>query len=371
MKVAQLLEEYQRNTSRRRPLMPIQLPDARQLSDEALHVLRLRALHGIELGYSEIDLANLLGVCHETISRWWTAYAAEDLPALPGDRTGRPPGSGRFLSDQQAAHLQRQIDHHSPEDLGIPHALWTRRAVRDLIRKEFGIDLAERTVGEYLRRWGYTSKKPSRQARKQDPDAVQQWLEETYPAIEEQAAREHAEILWVDEVGVAADHHPGCGYAREGERSTMAVPDRHIRVNQITAISNEGTVWFMTYQGSLDAALFLLFLTKLVAETYRKILLIADRLQAHQTPEIQAWLEKHQDQIEVFYLPAYSPEMNPVEYLNNDEKGTVNKAGLPDSRGTLQTRIQAFMDQLARVPNHVISYFLHPWVQYAAPVELL
>jgi transposase len=350
--------------------MPIQLPDARQLSDEALQVLRLRALHGIELGYSEVDLADLLGVCNETISRWWTAYTAEGLSSLPGGRTGRPLGAGRFLSDQQAEYIQKLIDDNSPEKLGIPHALWTRRAVRDLIRQEFDIDLAERTVGAYLRRWGYTSKKPARHSRYQDPDEVEQWLEDTYPAIEEQAARENAEIFWTDEVGVAADQHPGYGYAREGERATMEVPQPHIRVNQITAISNEGTVRFMTYKGMLTAAVFLLFLKKLVQGTTRKILLIADRLQAHKTPEVQAWVESHQDRIEVFYLPGYSPEMNPVEYLNDDMKGEVNKAGLPENRGALQTRILSFMRTLANVPRHVISYFLHPCVQYAAPVEL-
>jgi transposase len=351
--------------------MPIQLPDARQLSDEALQVLRVRALRGLELGYSEVDLADLLGVCHETISRWWTAYAADGLSALPAGRTGRPLGAGRSLSDAQAKRIRVCIDYHSPEELGIPHALWTRRAVRDLIRQEFDIDLAERTVGEYLRRWGYTSKKPGRHSRHQDPDEVQQWLEETYPAIEAQAAQEHAEILWTDEVGMAADHHPGCGYARVGERATMEVPGPHLRVNQISAISNEGTVRFMTYQGSLTAAVFLLFLGKLVAGARRKIILIADRLQAHKTPEVTAWVEAHQDSIEVFYLPAYSPELNPVEYLNNDMKGAVNKAGLPEDRGTLYTRIVTFMSHLASVPKHVISYFLHPWVQYAAPIELL
>lgn len=164
--------------------MPIELPDARQLSDEALQVLRVRALHGLELGFSEVELAELLGVCHETISRWWTAYAREGLEALPGERTGRPLGSGRSLSVQQAERIQELIDHNSPEKLGIAQALWTRRAVRDLIRKEFDLELAERTVGQYLRRWGYTSKKPARHSRHQNPEEVQQWLEETYPAIE-------------------------------------------------------------------------------------------------------------------------------------------------------------------------------------------
>lgn len=350
--------------------MAIELPDARQLSDEALQVVRLRALRGIELGYTEVELAEILGVCHETISRWWTTYSAAGLPSLPGGRTGRPLGSGCFLSEQQANRIKECIDNHSPENLGIAHALWTRRAVRDLVNKEFQIDLTERTVGQYLRRWGYTSKKPARHSRKQDPDEVRQWLEETYPAIEVLAARDNAEILWTDEVGVAADHHPGCGYARCGERATMEVPKPHIRVNQITAISNEGTVRLMTYKGSLNAVVFLVFLKKLIEAATRKIVLIADRLQAHKTPEVLAWVESHKDKIEVFYLPPYSPELNPVEYLNNDMKGEVNKAGLPDDKATLNIRVLAFMHKLACLPRHVISYFLHPCVQYAAAIEL-
>ena len=350
--------------------MAIELPDARALSDEALQLLRLRALRGIELGYSGVELAELLGVRNETISRWWTAYSAEGLDSLPAGRSGRPLGSGRLLSDQQADHIKGLIDDNCPDALGIAHALWTRRAVRDLIRKEFHIDLAERTVGQYLRRWGYTSKKPARHAKRQDPDEVEQWLEETYPAIEERAAGEGAEVLWVDEVGVAADHDPGCGYAREGERATMEVPGPHIRVNQITAISNEGTVRFMTYKGSLNAAVFLVFLGKLVEVATRKVFLIADRLQAHKTPEVMAWVEAHKGQIELFFLPPYSPELNPVEYMNNDMKGEVNKAGLPDDRETLHARIRGFMNKLACIPSHVISYFLHPKVQYAATIEL-
>lgn len=349
--------------------MAIILPDARQLSDETLQALRLRALRGIELGFSASDLAGLLGVRRETISRWWSAYSSDGLPSLPGERTGRPLGSGRLLSDGQAERIKGLIDDDSPEDPGIAHALWTRRAVRDLVRKEFKVELAERTVGQYLRRWGYTPEKPARHAREQDPDEAEEWLEKTYPAIEARAAREDAEILWCDEVGVAADHHPGRGYAREGERATMPVPGSHIRVNQIAAIGNAGKVRFMTYKGSLNAAVFLVFLAKLIRGARRKIFLIADRLQAHRTPGVNDWVAAHADRIEVFYLPPYSPEMNPVEYMNNDMKGEVNKAGLPDDRETLLTRIVAFMNELAGLPKHVVSYFLHPRVEYAAAID--
>jgi len=346
--------------------MPITLPDARQLSDDTLQALRLRALHGIELGHSQADLAQILGVCNETISRWWTAYSAKGLESLPGDRTGRPVGSGRVLTDTQAQAIQNLIDQNPPEKLGLPHALWTRRAVKDLIQREYQIPLAERTVGLYLQRWGYSSKKPSRHAKKQDPDEVELWLSKTYPAIERLAAKDNAEILWLDEVGVAADHHPGYGYARIGERATMTVPAPHIRVNQITAISNDGASHFMTYSGSFTAQVFITFLNQLIDASSRKQILIADGLQAHKTPEVLAWVEAHKDRIQLSCLPPYAPEMNPVEYLNNDMKGEVNKAGLPDNRATLHTRIVTFMESLVQVPSHVISYFLHPRAQYAA-----
>jgi transposase len=345
--------------------MTIALPDGRQLSDEALETLRLRALRGIELGFSEADMADVLGVTRDTICRWWTAYKSGGIDALPHERSGRPLGSGRFLSDDQASRIRELIDNNMPEHLGIPSALWTRRAVGVLIHNEFGIDLADRTVGQYLRRWGYTPKKPQRHARKQDPDEVAQWLEETYPAIEKQAAEEDAEIHWCDETGVAADHHPGTGYSPKGQPATIETPGPHIRMNQITTITNEGSVHFMTYTGSMNDALFLVFLGRLLRSTTKKILLITDRLKAHDDGAVQEWVKAHQDRIQIFYLPKYSPEMNPVEYMHNDMKATVNAAGLPDSKDVLRSRMQRFMRKLLNLPEHVSSYFLHPSVQYA------
>jgi transposase len=353
----------------RRPeesLMAVPLPDARELSDDVLEALRLRALHGCELGFTETEMADILGVCRETVCRWWTAYAQGGLDALPRQRTGRPLGSGRSLSDEQADRIQRLLRTHSPEELGIAAPLWTRRAVGDLIRKEFGIALAVRTVGLYLERWGFTAKRPRRHARGQDPEEVRQWLDETYPAIEARAEAEGAEIHWCDEVGVAADQQPARGYAPEGEPATMDVPGPHIRANQISTISNEGKVHFMTYTKTMTAALFLVFLRRLLRSTTGKVFLIVDRLRAHETPEVALWVAAHRDRIEVFSLPRYAPELNPDEYLNNDLKGAVNAAGLPHTKGEVRSRIQGFMRKLLHLPEHVRSYFEHPCVLYAA-----
>jgi transposase len=346
--------------------MAISLPDARQLSDEVIEALRLRALHACELGFSEADVADMLGVSHETVSRWWTAYIAGGLDALPGDRTGRPVGSGRTLSDEQARRIQEQIDHHSPEDLGIAAAVWSRKAVRDLIRNEFRIDMPIRTVGEYLKRWGYTAKAPRRHARAQDPDEVDEWLGWTYPAIERRAYREGAGIHWCDETGATADEQPRKGYAREGHPAWVEVPDSHIRMNLISTITNEGEVHHLTYATTMTAALFITFLEELLSETTRKVFLIADHLPAHEAKAVARWLAAHGDRIELFWLPKYAPERNADEYLNNDLKGSINAEGLPKDREDLRSRMERFMDRLLKLPEHVRNYFLHPSVRYAS-----
>jgi transposase len=351
--------------SAKEDIMAIPLPDARELSDEVLEALRLRALRGCELGFTEAEVADLLGVCRETVSRWWSAYTQGGLDALPHDRTGRPQGTGRTLSDQQARQIQQHIDNHIPEDLGIPAPLWTRRAVQQLIQRELGIAMAVRTVGEYLKRWGYTAKRPRRHARKQDPEEIRQWLEETYPAIEKQAQEQDAEIHWCDETGVGADEHPASGYAPKGEPATMEVPGPHIRMNQISTVTTEGVVRFMTYAQTMNAALFLVFLGHLLRSTTGKLFVIVDRLRAHETPEVSEWVAAHQDRIELFYLPRYAPELNATEYLNNDLKGQVNAAGLPENKGGLRSHMQQIMHKLQQLPQHVRNYFKHPCMLYA------
>ena len=346
--------------------MSVQLPDSRQVSDEVLEALRLRALRACELGLKQSEVANILGVARETVSRWWCAYQTDGLEALPHDRSGRPLGSGRLLSDEQASRIRQLLTEHSPEQLGIHSPLWNRQAVRDLIAQEFGIELAVRTAGEYLQRWGFTAQKPQRHAQHQDPEEVREWLEETYPALEERASQEDAEIHWADEAGLAADEHPQQAYAPKGQPSTMEVPKPHQRVNVITSISNTGQLFFMTYQQTLDAVLFLLFLEGLLQTTSKKVFLIVDRLRAHQCAQVDAWLAEHAERIELVYLPAYYPEGNVIEYLNHDLKQQVNAEGLPQDKEQLQSNVHKFLLWLRQMPNRVMAYFEHPEVAYAA-----
>src|SRR5262249_39353659 len=346
--------------------MPIQLPDGRLLSDEVLEALRLRALRGRELGLTEATLADLLGVTRETISRWWSAYCHGGTDALPQQRPGRPVGSGRFLTDGQAQYIQGLLDHKLPKDFDIAVPLWTRKAVAELIRKELGITVAVRTAGLYLRRWGYTPQRPARRARKQDPEEVRVWLEETYPAVVERAAAEGAEIYWCDELGVRMDDYRGRGYARPGQTPVNEVSGAHGQLNVISAISNAGEGHFMTFRGSLDTPVLLLFLGQMVQASVKKIILILDNLKVHDSAAVKAWVAARADRIELIPLPKYTPERNPAEYLNNDVKEEVNAHGLPEDQEELEGNVNGFLHRLAFWPERIISYFCHPAVQYAA-----
>ncbi len=350
--------------------MAIKLPDGRCESNDVLDALRLRAVPARELGSAVVDIAAILGVREETVSRWCSRYDRGGREALPGDRTGRPIGSGRRLDSEQEQGIRQAIETKSPQELTIPSALWTRQAVRELIRQQVGIRLPIRTVGESLRRWGYTPQKPVRKAYKQDPKAVAEWLEETYPEIETRAAKEGGEVHWGDETGVRSTCPHSRGYARPGETPELIVPGSRFSVNMIATVTNQGQVRWMIYTGRMNAALFIVFLTRLIAGATKKVFLIVDHLSVHEAAAVERWLADKSDRIEVFYLPKYAPERNPEEYLNCDVKANINTDGLPKDREELQGKLRRFMQRLAKLPARVASYFEHKYIEYAAVPEL-
>jgi transposase len=349
--------------------MALELPDGRSESNDVLEALRLRAVHARELGYAVRDIAAILGIREETVSRWCVQYERGGEAALPGARTGRPVGAGRLLSPQQEQAIQGLIDTKTPQDLDISQALWTRQAVRELIRQQTGQSLPIRTVGEYLARWGYTPQKPVRKAYKQDPKEVEEWLEQKYPEIEKRAAAEDAEIHWGDETGVRSTCQHSRGYAHPQDTPELRVPGSRFSVNMIATITNQGKVRWMIYPGKMNAALFIVFLTRLIAGASKKVFLIVDHLSVHEAAAVKQWLADKTDQIEVFYLPKYAPERNPDEYLNCDVKANINTDGLPEDREELRAKLHRFMQKLSKLPRRVASYFEHKFLHYAAAPE--
>ena len=177
------------------------------------------------------EIATYLGVHRATVTEWWRQYQQEGEAALKQQRRGAKKGEGRRLTESSEAMLQRLIREHFPEELNIESALWTRKAVQKLIANECGLEMPIRTVGEYLKRWGYTPQKPLKRAYEQDPKGVQEWLKTTYPAIETKAEQEEAEIAWGDESGLRSDAQVGRGYAPRGHTPEIHLNTQRVGVN--------------------------------------------------------------------------------------------------------------------------------------------
>lgn len=344
-------------------------PDGRHLTIETQNYLRQQAIRLREQGKRVRDISDYLGVHRNTVSKWWWEYEYYGEQALVQQGRGRQVGEGRTLEAEAEATIQAAMQGHFPEEYGIESALWTRRAVQALIEQLCAVAMPIRTVGEYLKRWGYRPKKPVVQAYEQNPKAVAAWLHVTYPNIEQRAEQEGAEIEWGDESGVRSDDYGGRGYAPSGETPKTNTSKSHReRVNYIASVSNQGHVQFMLYGCTLTAQVFIEFLTRLLQrhQGRGKLFWIVDRHPVHQQPAVKQWLEQHSMQIELFYLPSYSPELNPVEYLNSEVKQGVHDKPPTRSLSQLKQRVMSQLRKVQKLATHVRNYFKHPLIAYAA-----
>ena len=302
----------------------------------------------------------------ETIGKWVRAYRAAGMKALSSDVRGRRQGAARKLTQEQEKTIQQLIVDKTPDQLKMVYALWTRKAVLELIEDQFGIKLAIRTVGNYLSSWGFTPQKPLKRAYEQSPAKVQKWLEESYPAIKEKAKGEDAEIYWGDETGVRSDSQYGRGYAPVGKTPVIKLSAKRRSTNMISAITNQGKVRFQIYDGRMNADQLIQFMKRLVKDAKRKVFLILDNLRVHHAKKVTQWLANHSEQIEVFYLPAYSPELNPDEYLNCDLKHGIHSKRPARNQKQLKAKVLSHMRMLQKQPKRVVKYFCHTKISYAA-----
>ena len=342
--------------------------DARTLSPEAQEQLRKQAIRlRTKKHMSYVDIAETLGVSRNSASIWCRQYEADGLAAIKAKTRGRSLGEKRTLFPVQEADIRRCIQDKMPDQYKLTFALWTRQAVQELIKLRFGITMPIRTVGEYLKRWGFTPQKPTKRAYEQRPEAVRQWLEEEYPAIEARAKAESAEIHWGDETGIRSDAQHGRSYAPRGQTPVIRLSAKYTSVNMISTVTNQGLVRWMIYDGTMDAKVFIKFLRRLIQGAKgRKIFLILDNLRVHHAKIVKAWLIGREHEIELFYLPSYSPELNPDEYLNCDLKAGVHSKPPIRDKNKLHAAVSSHMHKLNKSPVRVAKYFKHPSIRYAA-----
>ena len=314
-----------------------------------------------------MQIVPMTGLSYPTVRSAIDLYEAGGWSAVRPALRGRAKGDGRVLSQEQEDTIQRLIIDTRPEQLKMDFGLWSRGAVGQLIAQEFGIKLQVRSIGKYLTRWGFTPQKPIKRAYEQSPAAVQAWLEGEYPAIEQRARSEGAEIHWGDETALVNTDVRGRSFSPAGKTPVaMAVGGTRHKLSMIATVTNQGKARWMIIDEAFDADKLIEFLQPLIKDAAKKVFLILDNLRVHHSRLVKAWVAERHDQIELFYLPSYSPQLNPEERLNADLKQEISKRVPVKTRAKLRQAANDHMAMLEQNPERVVSYFQDRRVRYAA-----
>jgi transposase len=339
--------------------------DARSLSPAAQEALRKRAVAAVIGGMKQCDVAKAFGVSAYIVSQWMKRYRAEGAAALKARPKGPAKGTRTLLTPKQAAMIRQMIVDKCPEQLKLPFFLWSREAVQALILRKCDVAVSINTAGNYLRAWGFTVQKPVRRAYEQNTTAVQRWLVEEYPTIQRRAKADKAVIYWGDEMGLRSDDQVGRSYGLRGHTPVIPGTGQRFGCNMISAITNLGHLSFQVFEGSFNVKVFLGFLTRLVKQAKRKVVLIVDGHPVHRAKLVQAWREEHKEKVEIIYLPGYSPELNPDEMLNQDVKASALRQRRPKNVRQLKADVRSYLFSTQKRPEVVRSYFEEQHVQYA------
>jgi len=341
--------------------------DARYLNLAQLHERRKQVVRLHKNNISVMKIVQLCGLSYPAVRRVIDLYEQGGMSAIKPAARGNALGTGRALSDEQERTIRQIICDKRPEQLKMEFALWNRAAVMQLIEREFGIKLSIRGAGNYLNRWGFTPQKPIKKAYEQQPEAVKAWLDETYPEIEKRAKSEGAEIHWGDETAVVNTDVRGRSYAPAGQTPvTYAVGGSRQKLSMIATVTNQGKTRWMIIDDAFNADRLIEFLDALIRDADRKIFLILDNLRVHHSKPVRAWVAERKDKIELFYLPSYSPELNPEERLNADLKQAIGSQVPARTKSRLRAAATEHMQILEKSPERIKSYFQDRHVKYAA-----
>jgi transposase len=322
---------------------------------------RLRAVQLYEQGKSAEEIADFLEVSKSAVWDWCRKYREGGLAALSTKfASGRP----TFLTDQQMLQLYTMLKGKDPRQYSLDFGLWTRNLVAELIHRKFGVRLARVTVGRILTKLGMSPQKPLYRAYQQDPEKVRVWKQETFPKIRAAAAAAGATIFFADEAGIRTDHHAGRTWAPVGSTPVVTSSGERKRVNMISAVNAQGTLFFQVFKGSTNADVFIAFCKALVHDCPTPVFLIVDGSSAHTATAVAEYVKTTQGRLQLFFLPPYSPELNPDEWVWNNVKNTQVKRAVPMSQNHLWSLAQAALKRLQDMPHIVRGFFADPHLAY-------
>ena len=335
--------------------------DGRKLKHDVLEAIRIRAVRQIEHGESPEHVIRVLGMNRRTIYKWIALYREGGIKALKArPLLGRP----LTMSGAKLRWIFKTVTTKNPLQLKFPFALWTREMVKELMERKYGIKLSVVSAGRLLKKLGLSCQKPLMKAFQQDPVIVQQWIAEDYPKIKALAKSEGAEIYFEDEAGVRSDYHSGTTWAIKGETPVVKTTGARFSLNMISAITSKGKMKFMTHSGKVNASVFCEFLKRLMHNITKKIFLILDGHPVHRSSKVKKLIQSMDGRLRLFYLPPYSPELNPDELVWNSVKNKVGRSSIkgPDD---FENKVRNHLRRLQRNLSMICAFFQEPNVRYA------
>ena len=335
--------------------------DGRKIDHKTRETIRIRAVKRIEAGESPEVIAKALGYHRSCIYDWIAKYREGGIEAL---KTRPIPGAKPKLSGKHLQWLHKTIVDKNPLQLKFSFALWTRAMVRDLIAREFQVKLSEVSIGRLLKKLGFTAQKPLHRAYQQNPQLVLAWQASELPRIRAMAKAEKATIYYADESSIRSDYHSGTTWALKGKTPVVRSTGARFKLNMMSAISPRGDLRFMIFNGTMNADIFCDFLKRLIHGTDNPVYLIVDNHPVHRSYKVRDFVGGTKGKLKLFFLPPYSPELNPDEQVWANLKDEVSRQ-IPSSLADLKKRVISYFRSLNMLPDQVIAFFKHPSVRFA------
>lgn len=337
--------------------------DARKLDRKTQEALRIRAVKRIRSGESPEVVAQAIGVNRTTVYDWLAKHREGGLSAL---KERKAPGRQPKLDGKKIKWLFNVLTSKSPQQLKFEFALWTREMIQKIIRDEFGIKLSLPSIGRLLAQLGFTCQKPLYKAIQKNESLVKEWLKKVFPQIKSRASKEKADIFFGDAAHIRSDHHAGKTWGLKGQTPIVKSSGARFGFSLISAITSRGKMKFMIKEGGVDSSVFIEFLKRLIQGSKRKVFLIVDGSSSHTSKMTKSFVASVSKKLELFYLPPYSPELNPDELVWNHLKNhTVGRSVATDKK-EFKKQVSKSMRSLQKNPEKIKSFFGKDTLRYAA-----
>jgi len=337
--------------------------DARKIPDEAMSYIRKMAVKAIrELGYSPELISKIFDIHRSSIYDWLKLFDRGGYDALD---TRKAPGMTAIVTPEMESWLKEIIISSTPEQYGYDTELWTSAILADLLNKQFDINIQPATVNQHLKKIGISYQKPSYVASEQNPNEVKKFINEEFPKIQKLAEEINADIFFEDEAGIDLRQHSGRTWGAIGKTPKISATDKRGSYNILCVVSSDGTLRFSIKDGTINEDVFIGFLQQLLRGRDRPIILIMDNVPFHKSKKVRNFVESHSDKIRIFFLPAYSPALNPTEQAWEEVKD--NKIGRQPKKDKLdlKRRIRSALSSLQKRIDRVTSFFELPDTEYA------